>query len=48
MRTFPFIFIPPVIFYSSFPLLYEDSYPDFPHFYPQFPAFLPVFLGFPS
>ena len=29
MLTFPFVFIPLQIFYSSLPLLYEDSHPDF-------------------
>ena len=37
MRTFPFIFIPLHIFYSSFPLLYEDSHHDFPYYHPDSP-----------
>ena len=41
MRTFPFIFIPLHIFYSSFPLLYEDPHPNSPHSHPKFPHFHP-------
>ena len=49
MRTFPFIFIPLHIFYSSVPLLYEDphhnspySHPKVPHFHPDSPQFTPI------
>ena len=45
MRTFPFIFIPLQIFYSSFPFLYEDSHTlipwiptlNSPHYHPDSP-----------
>ena len=49
VRTFSFIFIPLHIFYSPFPLLYEDSHPDSPHSHSDsphsyhFPHFIPWF-----
>ena len=36
MRTFSFIFNPLHNFYLSFPLLYKDYHPDFPHCCSQF------------